>query len=94
MTIIILKCTSASTATQVVSDVEGGELFGVDMGTTSSSSSYSQYAAVQCTKTRAESLVNAVGEQENCEICMFDSTPESFSDADGAEKMWYLRGKL
>tara|TARA_R100000664_G_C2702326_1_gene102205 strand:- start:105 stop:389 length:285 start_codon:yes stop_codon:yes gene_type:complete len=94
MTLTMFFCSSASAASDIVSQVEAGELFGVDMGTTSKASSYSNYALVECTATRAKALNNLELDANTYEICSFDSEPESFTHAAGNEKTWYLRGKL
>ena len=59
MTILLIKCSSSSTAQQVVADVQAGELWGVDMGTTSKVSAYSNYTLIECTKTRHLNLFDA-----------------------------------
>lgn len=94
MSIILFYCNTTSTASSIVSDVEAGELFGVDMGTTSKASSYSRYALVECTQVRAASIQNENPDNETMEICLLYFDADSFSDAATSEKAWYLRGKL
>jgi hypothetical protein len=92
MAIILFECSSSTVANQIVADVEAGELFGVDMGTTSKAVSYSKSTLVDCTKSRSEDLIGLT--PENAQPSLWDSEPASFSDADVSGKSWYLRGKL
>ena len=59
MTILLIKCSSSAAAQQILTDVESGELWGVDMGSTSKVAAYSNFALVECTKTRHLSLFDA-----------------------------------
>ena len=72
MTILLIKCSSSSTAQQVVADVEAGELWGVDMGTTSKVAAYSNYCLIECTETRHLNLFDAEKDPDKFEIsfCM------------------------
>ena len=94
MTTILINCSSSSVAQGVVTDVEAGELWGVDMGTTSSATSYSNYALVECTKTRNYSLHDNVPDFERFSIELSQTEPDSFTEAPIPHKMWYLRGQL
>ena len=94
MSTILFYCNTTATADSIVSSVDAGDLFGVDMGTTSKASSYSRYALVECTQTRANSIQNENPDNEAMEICLIYFEPDSFSDADVNEKAWYLRGML
>lgn len=94
MMMMMFQCNTASTASQIVTDVEAGSLFGVSMGTTSKASSYSSWALVECTETRGNSISNADFDREDIQLSISTTAPESFTDSDGMEKMWYLRGKL
>jgi hypothetical protein len=92
MTILFMETTSTSAADDIVAAVQAKSLWGVDMGTTSSSSSYSDRALVECTETRAGKLMEACPEE--VEISTYDSAPPSFSSSDGHCQIWYLRGML
>ena len=82
---------SSSAAEQVVTDVEAGELWGVDLGTTSKASTYSNYVLVQATATRSNAIYNSLPDSvEN----VLQQDPGSFTDASEEHKAWYLRGKL
>ena len=94
MTTILINCSSSSVAQEVVDDVQAGELWGVDMGTTSSASSYSNYALIECTKTRNYSLHDSVPDFEKYSIELSQIEPDSFTEAPTPHKLWYLRGKL
>lgn len=94
MTILFIKCSASSTAEQLVTDVENGELWGVDMGTTSNASHYSNYALIECTKKRHLELFDAEKDVNKYEICYGTTDPDSFSDAPIDWKVWFLRGKL
>jgi hypothetical protein len=91
MIITLFEMTSSAAADQIVTDVEAGELWGVDLGTTSKASSYSNYALVQATATRSNAIYNSLPDTvEN----VLQEDPGSFTDASEEHKAWYLRGKL
>lgn len=90
----MIKCSSAAAAQEVVSDVESGELWGVDMGTTSKASSYSNWALVESTKTRNYALYESLPEGEKFEIPFSTIDCLSFTDSDLESKIWFLRGKI
>jgi hypothetical protein len=89
---ILFKTSSAQAAEDIVSAVAAQELWGVDMGTTSKASSYSNYALVESTATRASNVLGSIPDGVDFEIHVHDIY--SFSDAASEEKLWYLRGKL
>ena len=90
--VILFKAGSASAADDIVEAVAARELWGVDMGTTSKASSYSAYALVECTATRATNVLGAIPDGVDFEMHVHDIC--SFSDAAAEEKLWYLRGKI
>ena len=92
MAIIFIEATSTSSADEIVEAVQSGSLWGVDMGTTSSASSKSDRALVDCTKTRAGKLV--IECPEGLTIAAYDEDPPSFSAAESPCQVWYLRGLL
>jgi len=93
-TVLLFHCNTTNTAASIVSDTEAGSLFSVDMGTTSKAASYSRWAIVECTQTRADAVVVGDFNPEDISVSASISEPESFTDGDVMEKMWYLRGKL
>ena len=92
--ITFILCSSSAVAQGVVNDVKAGDLWGVNMGTTSKASSYSNYALVEATETRTLALLEGVPSDGKFEIQSSLLDSNSFTDADGDEKLWYLRGKL
>lgn len=92
--VTLIKCSSSSVAQDVVDDVAAGELWGVDMGTTSKASSYSNYALVESTQTRCFALLDSVHDPEKYDIELSQSDVGSFTEASLEWKMWYLRGKI
>mgnify|MGYP003124866422 FL=1 len=92
MDVILFETASTSAAEDIVTAVEAQQLWGVDMGTTSKSSSYSNYAVVEATATRVSNLIAAMPEAVSMEVHIHDVY--SFTDASSEEKLWYLRGKL
>lgn len=92
--IIMIECSSSSVAQQVVADVEAGELWGVDMGTTSKAASYSNWALVESNKTRNLALYESLPEGEKFEIPFSTIDCLSFTDADLESKIWFLRGRM
>lgn len=92
--ITIIECSSSAAAQEVVSDVEAGELWGVNMGTTSKSSSYSNWALVESNKTRNYALLESVPEGEKFEIRLSVIEFPSFTESGLESKIWFLRGKI
>tara|TARA_X000001388_G_scaffold77120_2_gene76590 strand:+ start:191 stop:478 length:288 start_codon:yes stop_codon:yes gene_type:complete len=94
MSLLLIYCNTASTADSIVTDVRDGALFSVDMGTTSKASSYSRWALVECTENRANSILAADYDREDIEVNYYTTAPDSFTEADSLQKLWYLRGLL
>ena len=92
MAFILFESTSPSAADDVVTAVDAGELWGMDMGTTSKAASYSNYALVECTTTRSENLADYVPEETN--MVLWETGAQSFTAAGVTAKTWYLRGQL
>ena len=92
MAILFMETTSTSAADEIVAAVQAQSLWGVDMGTTSSSSSYSDRALIDCTKTRANSLMESC--PDGVEISAYSESTPSFTSADDLCQIWYLRGLL
>tara|TARA_R110000751_G_scaffold227157_3_gene329067 strand:+ start:458 stop:745 length:288 start_codon:yes stop_codon:yes gene_type:complete len=94
MTILTIKCSSSTTAAAVVSEVQAGALWGVDLGTTSKVASQSNYVLIECTNTRNLALLDACPMSETCVIEYSLSDPDSFGQTDAVSKSWFLRGRL
>jgi hypothetical protein len=92
MDIILFETASSAAADDIVAAVQAQSLWGVDMGTTSKATSYSNYAVVEATATRVSNLLGAMPENVGMEVHIHDVY--SFTDASSEEKLWYLRGKL
>tara|TARA_R100001594_G_C4017485_1_gene258394 strand:+ start:609 stop:908 length:300 start_codon:yes stop_codon:yes gene_type:complete len=92
--VTLIKCSSSSTAQQVVADVKAGELWGVPMGTTSKASAYSNYALVVSNKTINYALLEAVPSGETYDIWHSQIKCDSFTESNLEEKLWFLRGKI
>jgi hypothetical protein len=92
MDIILFETASSAAADEIVAAVQAQSLWGVDMGTTSKATSYSNYAVVEATATRVSNLLGAMPENVGMEVHVHDIY--SFTDASSEEKLWYLRGKL
>lgn len=92
MDIILFETASSAAADDIVAAVQAQSLWGVDMGTTSKATSYSNYAVVEATATRVSNLFAAMPENVGMEVHIHDVY--SFTDASSEEKLWYLRGKL
>ena len=90
--ICLFETNSTSAADDIVAAVEAGELWGVDMGSTSESSSYSKYALVECTANRALQITDVT--PDGVSVASIQDEVSSFTDATGTEKVWYLRGKI
>jgi hypothetical protein len=94
MSLLLLYCNTSSTADSIVADVDAGSLFSVSMGTTSKAASYSRWCIVECTETRANNILAADYDREDIDLVYYTTAPDSFTEADSLQKMWYLRGKL
>ena len=94
MTILLIKCSSPSTAQQIATDVEAGALWGVDMGSTSKVAVYSNFVLIECTVTRYLGLIDAQKDVDKYEITYGTTDPDSFSEAPSDWKVWFLRGRL
>ena len=94
MTTLLINCSSSSAASDIVVAIEAGQLWGVDMGTTSRAASYSTYVLIECTKTRNLAIIDNIPDFEKYSAELGDTDPDSFSDATQRMKVWYLRGKL
>ena len=94
MTVLLIKCSSPSAAQQVITDVEAGELWGVDMGSTSKAAAYSNFALIECNKTRHLSLFDAEKDPNRYQIDYGTIEPDSFSEAPTDWKTWFLRGMI
>ena len=92
--ITLIRCAGSLAAQQIVTNVEAGELWGVDMGTTSKASSYSNYALVESNKTRNYALLESVPEGDAFEIQLSTIQCDSFTEAELDFKIWFLRGKI
>ena len=92
--ITLIKCTSAAAAQQIVTDVQEGELWGIDMGTTSKASAYSNFALVESNKTRNYALLESVPEGDKFDIQISTIQCDSFTEAELDFKIWFLRGKI
>ena len=94
MTVLFIECSSSSTAQQIVADVQAGELWGVDMGTTTKVSSHSNYVLIKCTLTRHLNLFDAEKDLDKYSITYATTDPDSFTEAPEDWKVWFLRGIL
>ena len=82
---------STSAATQVVTDVQAGTLWGVSMGTTSLAAAYGSRALVSATDARMEALIDAADEAE-IEMVMTLTGINSFTTRPDSEQFWSLLG--
>jgi|TARA_R100000084_G_scaffold50485_1_gene21026 hypothetical protein len=92
MDVILFETSSSAAADDIAAAVQAQQLWGVDMGTTSKSASYSNYVVVEATATRVSNLMAAIPDDVGMEVHIHDIY--SFTDASSEEKLWYLRGKL
>ena len=93
MYLLLIETTSSAAADDLMDQIATGSLFGVSLGTTTKSSSYSNYILLEATKTRSLSISEAAL-SEDVDIPRMDMGVVSFTDAGKNEKMWYLRGML
>jgi len=94
MTDHLIQCPSTPAATDIVDAVDAGELWGINMGTTSKASSYSNFVLVECTQTRGDNLFDANPDYNEYSFLLSQADPDSFSESGAKCKYWYLRGML
>ena len=94
MAMALIKCSSSSTALDLVEEVETGELWGVSLGTTTEITKYSNFCLLDITETRAMELYSVNPDPDTYEFQGINSYVESFSESGTEDKVWYLRGKL
>ena len=92
MTLLLLEATSTSGATSIKADADTGTLYGVSLGTTTKSSTYSNLVLLELTQTRAFAICEAL--PADVESPMMDMNAVSFSSAEPNCQVWYLRGML
>ena len=92
MDVILFETSSTSAANDIVAAVQAGSLWGIDMGTTSKASSYSNFVAVQATATRVGNIMSAAPENVSIDVQYHDLY--SFTDSTPDEKLWYLLGAM
>ena len=92
MTHLILEANSTTAAAAIKADADTGALYGVDLGTTTKSATYSNLVLLELTQARAFAL---------CEVLpagvispMMDFQPGSFTSAAPECQVWFLRARL
>ena len=88
---LMIDAGSSSAASSANTEAQAGELWGVDLGTTSSSSAYSAHFCVIASWTRISNLQGAM--PEGMEELAVVRDIESFSAGTIPEQLWYLHGK-
>ena len=94
MAMALIQCSSSSTASTLVEQVETGELWGVSLGTTTKVTKYSNFCLLDITETRAMELYSVNPLPETYEFQGINAYVDSFSESGNEDKVWYLRGKL
>ena len=92
MTLLLLEATSTSGATAIKAEADTGTLYGVNLGTTTKSSTYSNLVLLELTQTRAFAICEVLPDE--VESPMMDMDAMSFSSAGPECQIWFLRGKL
>jgi hypothetical protein len=92
MTLLILEASSSAAAADIVTAIDTGTLYGINLGTTTKSSTYSNLVLLELTQNRAFALCEVL--PSNVESGQMDMDPPSFSSASSNEQLWFLRGKL
>ena len=92
MDLVLFETSSSSAADEIVAAVQAKNLWGVNMGTTSKSASYSKYVVVEATSTRVSDIISAMPDNVD-NVLKYHDTP-SFTDSTDEQKAWYLRGQL
>lgn len=93
MYLLLIEATSSATADDLMAQIAAGSLFGVSLGTTTKSSSYSNYILLEATATRCLNISEAAL-SEDVDVPRMDMGVVSFTDAGEDEKMWFLRGMI
>ena len=92
MDLVLFETSSSSAADEIVAAVQAQSLWGINMGTTSKSASYSNYVVVETTSTRLDNIISAMPDNVDA-VLTYHGTP-SFTDSTDEQKAWYLRGQL
>ena len=90
--IVLFAANSNAKLEECLAEIATGTLWGVSLGTTSKSSSYSTFFLIDATATRCSNLIGAC--PEDVDDVMGESDPLSFTSGDVNDKAWWLRGKL
>ena len=90
--IVLFDANSNAKLAECLAEIATGTLWGISLGTTTKSSSYSTFFLVEATATRCENLIGAC--PEDIDDVMGEMDPLSFTAGDVIEKAWYLRGKI
>ena len=92
MSLLLLEASSTANATAIKAEADTGTLYGVSLGTTTKSSTYSNLVLLELTQTRAFSLCEAL--PSGVISPSLDMNPDSFSAAGPDCQVWFLRGQL
>lgn len=94
MTVILIKCKNATLAQSLLAEVNAGDVWGVNMGTTSRGAAHSSHCLIECTNTRNLALIDGCPEGDDYDIEYSINEPDSFSSGGAIERSWFLRGML
>jgi hypothetical protein len=92
VSLLLLEASSTSGATAIKAEADTGTLYGVSLGTTTKSSTYSNLVLLELTQTRAFAVCEAL--PSGVISPLMDMSPDSFSAAGPDCQVWYLRGQL
>lgn len=90
-TMLVIACGSSSEASTHASEASGGSLWGVDLGTTTLSTTKGEDVALRCTQTRAIKLMAA--SPSGVKLSLIDDTPK-YEHLDVQSRAIYFSGVL
>ena len=92
MAFFIFDAGSNAKVTEAEEEIADGDLWGISLGTTTQSSSYSTWILISATPTRCRNLSGVAPEWVDQNSFLDEA--DSFSDGSLEAKLWYLRGML
>ena len=90
MNLISFLCSSSSSANALKADADTGNLWGVDLGTTTKSEAVGKRLVIYCTETRGAALFSAAEARQQ----IASLSPPALTKMDPVCAMFYALGKM
>ena len=92
MALLLIEAASTTAADSIETEARSGSLYGVNLGTTTKISSYSNFVLLDLTQARSLAVCDVLPRGVDSPMLSFE--PSSFTQAEPDGKVWYLRGLL